>query len=138
MRWLARTLLLPIFLLPILWVWPQRGITVAFYTNPHWSNEPLLVRVERQIKLYFMTAHSALLPQQEFSIEWQGWLRVDRDGQYAFSTLTDDGSTLEIDGRVVVDNGCVHHAMKRTSTIAMTPGRHQIRVRFLQAAGGYE
>jgi hypothetical protein len=58
MRRLTRILLVPIFLVPILWVWPQRGITAAFYTNTHWSNEPALVRVERQINLDFMTADS--------------------------------------------------------------------------------
>jgi hypothetical protein len=136
MRWMTRILVVPIFLLPILWVWPQRGITAAFYTNPHWSSEPARVGVERQINLDFVD--SASLPQQEFSVEWSGWLRTDRDGQYSFSTLTDDGSTLEIDGHVVVDNGGVHSATRRTGTIAMTPGLHQIRLRFLQATGVYE
>ena len=138
MRWMTRLLLVPIFLVPILWVWPQRGITAAFYANPHWSNEPAIVRVERQINLDFVTADSASLPQQEFSVEWSGWLRTDRDGQYTFSTRTDDGSTLEIDGHVVVDNGGVHPATRRTATIAMTRGLHQIRLRFLQATGVYE
>jgi hypothetical protein len=138
MRWMTRVLLVPIFLLPILWVWPQRGITVAFYTNPHWGNEPAIVRVERQINLDFMTADSALLPQQEFSVEWNGWLRIDRPGGYAFSTLTDDGSTIAIDGYVVVDNSGVHRATKRTATIAMTPGLHRIVVHFLQATDIYE
>src|SRR5438067_7732896 len=73
MRRTTRILLALIFLVPILWVWPQRGISVAFYTNPHWSNGPALVRVERQINLDFMTADSVSLPQQEFSVEWNGW-----------------------------------------------------------------
>jgi len=133
---MTRILIVPIFLVPILWVWPQRGMTAAFYTNPHWSDEPARVRVERQINLDFVD--SASLPQQDFSVEWSGWLRTDRDGQYSFTTLTDDGSTLEIDGQVVVDNGGVHPATRRTATIAMTPGLHQIRLRFLQATGVYE
>jgi hypothetical protein len=135
---MTHLLLVPIFLVPILWVWPQRGITVAFYTNPQWRNEPAIVRVERQINLDFMTADSALLPQQEFSVEWNGWLRIDRSGPYTFTTLTDDGSTLEIDGYVVVDNGGVHRAIKRTATIALNSGLHQIRLRFLQATDLYE
>ena len=136
MRRMTRILLVPIFLVPILWVWPQRGITAAFYTNPNWSTEPTLVRVERQINLDFVD--SASLPQAEFSVQWSGWLRIDRDGQYTFSTRTDDGSTIEIDGHVVVDNGGVHRATRRTATIAMTPGLHRIRVRFLQATDLYE
>ena len=138
MRYLTRFLLVSIFLVPLLWVWPQRGITVAFHTNPHRSNEPALVRVERQINLDFMTADSALLSHQEFSVEWSGWLRTDRDGPYTFSTRTDDVSTLEIDGQVVVDNGGIHPATRRTATIAMTRGLHRIRVRFLQATDLYE
>jgi hypothetical protein len=138
MRSMTRILLVPIFLVPILWVWPQRGMTAAFYTNPDWSNQPALVRVERQINLDFVTADSASLPQQDFSVEWSGWLRIDRGGQYAFSTRTDDGSTVEIDGHVVVDNGGIHRATRRTATIAMTPGLHQIRLRFFQATGVYE
>src|SRR6516225_4007229 len=111
MRWLTRFLLVPIFLVPILWVWPQRGITMAFYTNPRWSNEPSLVRVERKINLDFMMTDATSFPQQEFSIEWNGWLRTDRDGEYTFYTTSDDGSTLEIDGQLVVDNGGIHRAV---------------------------
>jgi hypothetical protein len=138
MRRMTRLLLVSIFLVPILWVWPHRGITVSFYTNPHWSDRPAFVRVERQINLDFMTTDSASLPQQEFSVDWSGWLRTDRDGDYLFSTRTDDGSTVEIDGHVVVDNGGIRPATRRTATIAMTRGVHQIRVRFLQATGLYE
>ena len=138
MRRITRILLVAIFLVPILWVWPQRGITTAFYTNRNWSNEPAFVRVERQISLDFMTADSASLPQQEFSVEWNGWLRTDRDGEYAFSTRTDDGSSIEIDGHLVVDNGGVRPAARQTATTTMTAGLHQIRVRFLQATGLYE
>ena len=136
MRWMTRVLLVLTFLVPVLWVWPQRGITASFYANPHWSNEPAIVRVERQINLDFVDAVS--LQQQEFSVEWSGWVRTDRDGQYTFSTRTDDGSTIEIDGRLVVDNGGVHLATRRTATIALTRGLHQIRLRFMQATGVYE
>ena len=147
MRWMTRILLVPIFLVPILWVWPQRGITAAFYTNPRWSNEPALVRVERQINLDFMTADSASLPQQEFSVEWSGWLRTDRDGEYTFSTRTDDGSTIEIDGHVVVDNGGVHPAAETNchhcddpgtapDSRALPPGDWRLRVSCVLDAAG--
>jgi hypothetical protein len=133
---MTRLLVVAIVLVPILWVWPQRGITAAFYTNTDWRNEPALVRVERQINLGFVD--SASLPQQQFSVEWSGWLRTDHDGQYTFSTRTDDGSTIVIDGQLVVDNGGVHEAVRRTGTIALTPGLHQIRLRFFQATDVYE
>src|SRR3954469_20423663 len=106
MRYLTRILLLLILLVPILWVWPQRGITAKFHPNTSWLG-PTVVRVERQINLDFMTAASAPLPQQNFTVEWSGWLRTDRDGQYAFDLRSDDGSTLEVDGHLVGDAGAV-------------------------------
>jgi hypothetical protein len=136
-RYLTRILLVLILLVPLLWVWPQRGITVKFHPNRDWI-APALVRVERQINLDFMTAASAPLPQQNFSVEWSGWLRTDRDGQYAFDLRSDDGSTLELDGHLVVDAGGVLFPTRRTATIAMTRGLHQIRLRFVQTDGAYE
>jgi hypothetical protein len=138
MRWITRIVLALIVLLPILWVWPQRGLTMAFYANPRWSDQPTLTRVERRINLDFMTEESTPFPQQQFSVEWSGWLRTDRDGDYTFYTTSDDGSTLEIDGHIVVDNGGVHAAVLREGTLATTRGVHQIRIRFLQATEGYE
>src|SRR5262249_5450953 len=83
MRRLTRILLVPILLVPILWVWPQRGITRKFSLNTN-GVTPAVVRVDRQINLDFMTAPSASLPQQDFNVEWNGWLRIDRDGPYTF------------------------------------------------------
>jgi PA14 domain-containing protein/GDSL-like lipase/acylhydrolase family protein len=137
MRYLTRILLVPILLVPILWVWPQRGVTVKFSPNRNWIN-PTVVRVERQINLDFMTAASASLPQQEFSVEWSGWLRTDRDGQYGFTLRSDDGSTLELDGHLVVDAGGVAFPTTRSATIALTRGLHQVRLRFVQTDGTYQ
>jgi len=138
MRWITRLLLVLIVLVPLLWVWPQRGVTAAFYPNPDWRQPPTLVRVERKMNLDFMTADSTSFPQQQFSIEWNGWLRTDEDGQYTLFTTSDDGSTIELDGRVVLDNGGVHHAVMREATVALPRGLHQIRVRFMQTDGLYE
>src|SRR5437773_2233022 len=60
MRYMTRILLVPILLVPILCVWPQRGITAKFYPNTYWVR-PARVRVERQINLDFITADSASL-----------------------------------------------------------------------------
>ena len=134
MRYVVRILLVLILLVPILWVWPQRGVTATFYPNTQWVS-PALVRVERQINLDFMTAASASLPQQDFTVDWSGWLRIDRAGQYAFATRSDDHSSFEIDGQVIVDN---RGGVSPTATLALRPGLHQIRMRFLQADGVYE
>src|SRR2546429_9705207 len=91
MRYLTRILLVPILLVPILWVRPQRGITVKFSPNRNWLR-PAVVRVERRVHLDFMTAASAALPPQEVSVEWSGWRRADRGGPCAFQLPGDHRS----------------------------------------------
>ena len=52
------------------------------------------------------------------------------------STLrSDDGSTIELDGHLVVDAGGVAIPTTGAATIAMTRGLHQIRLRFVQTDG---
>ncbi len=137
MRHLTRILVVLILVVPLLWVWPRRGVTTKFFPNTQWVG-PSLVRVERQINLDFMAADSASLPQQQFSVEWAGWLRTDGDGEYTFTLQSDDTSSLEVDGRLVLDNGGVRFPTRRTVTTALTRGLHQIRLRFLQTDGTYE
>jgi hypothetical protein len=128
----------PILLVPILWVWPQRGMTAKFFPNKYWAR-PSVVRVERRINLDFMTAASLSLPQQDFTVEWSGWLRTDRDGEYAFNLRSDDGSSLEIDEHLVIDAlADVAFPTSRSATVTMTRGLHQVRLRFLQTGGAYE
>src|SRR5262245_64577324 len=121
MRYLTRILLYLILPSPVRWFGPQLWITVKFHPNRDWLR-PAVVRVERQINLDFMTVASASLPQQDFSVEWSAWLRTDRDGQYAFELRSDDGSTLELDGQLVVDAGGVAFPTTRAATIPMTRG----------------
>src|SRR5256885_14790559 len=118
MRYLTRILLVLILVVPLLYVWPQRGITTKFYPNRQWTG-PAVVRVERQINLDFMTAASASLPQQDFSVEWSGWLRTERDWQYGVNLRSDDASTLELDGHLVIDAGGVGVPTTRDATIAL-------------------
>jgi len=44
------------------------------------------------------------LPPDRYGVSWTGYLRIDVPGEYAFGTLSDDGSQVWINGQLVVDN----------------------------------
>ena len=52
---------------------------------------------------------------------------------YTFWTASDDGSSVEVNGQVVVDNLGVHERRERTGQVALPEGVHAIRVRYFQA-----
>ena len=47
---------------------------------------------------------NAISPVDHYGVRWTGYLRIDEAGEYGFGTISDDGSTLHIDGELVVNN----------------------------------
>jgi alpha-L-fucosidase len=71
----------------------------------------------------------------QFGFRYEGYLKVAAVGVYQFSTTSDDGSRLLIDGTVVVDNDGLHGSREKTGVIALDKGWHRIRVDFFQGDG---
>jgi outer membrane protein OmpA-like peptidoglycan-associated protein len=51
---------------------------------------------------------------------------------YTFSLLSDDGSKLLIDGKVVIDNDGIHPPVEKKGTIKLRRGFHTIEVQYFQ------
>lgn len=65
-----------------------------------------------------------------------GYLNVPRDGIYTFSLLSDDGSTLSIDGEKIVDNDGPHAPRELAGQKALAKGLHPLEVRYFDQNGG--
>ena len=65
-----------------------------------------------------------------------GFITVPADGIYTFSLLSDDGSTLKIDGQLVVDNDQEHSPKELAGQKALRKGPHRIAVRYFDHNGG--
>jgi len=65
-----------------------------------------------------------------FAIIYNGYIRIDSDGFYGFSTSSDDGSTLLIDNQVVVDNDGKHPISAKNGGIALQKGYHKFTVKY--------
>lgn len=71
-----------------------------------------------------------------FAVEWTGFILIPEAGAYTFSTVSDDGSELEIADTIVVRNGGVHGPQEQIGTIVADAGFHPVRLRYEQAGGG--
>ncbi|MGN0213563.1 MAG: family 20 glycosylhydrolase [Muribaculaceae bacterium] len=65
-----------------------------------------------------------------------GYINLPADDVYTFALLSDDGSTLTIDSRIVVDNDKEHSALQLTSEMALSKGLHPICVKYFDHNGG--
>ena len=69
---------------------------------------------------------------ENFAIHFRGKLAVDTPGVYEFMLLSDDGSKLFINGKLVVDNDGIHGTLSRKSRIRLTAGFHPVEIHYFQ------
>lgn len=65
-----------------------------------------------------------------------GFIRVPEDDIYTFRLMSDDGSTLVIDQRMIIDNDGPHSPREMIGQHAMKAGLHPIEVKYFDYNGG--
>jgi hexosaminidase len=71
-----------------------------------------------------------------YGVRFEGTLSVPADDYYLFAVESDDGSVLEIDDEIVVDNDGNHASRLLTGHIPLRRGLHKFRLQYFQAGGG--
>lgn len=108
------------------------GLRGKYYRNAKWEGDPAQIQVDPTID--FDWSKTAPYPAP-FSVDWTGNILIEQPGNYKFGLISDDGSLLEIDGRVVVDATSVL-LQKITGSIDLTSGSHSIHVKYFNTLLG--
>ena len=75
------------------------------------------------------------VPENNFALQFDSFIQIDKDGEYLFYTSSNDGSKLYIDDKLVVDNDGEHGPKQLSGTIYLKKGSHSIRVEYFQSGG---
>lgn len=75
-------------------------------------------------------------PADAFAVRLDGMLHCSTAGLCTFVLESDDGSTLEIDGTLVIDHDGLHGPTKALGRAALAEGWHRITIRFIEHSGG--
>jgi hypothetical protein len=67
-----------------------------------------------------------------FAIDYRGTIWVDRPGVYRFRLLSDDGSKLWLNDRLVIDNDGLHGPEPLTASATLSRGLFRLRVAYFQ------
>jgi len=70
-----------------------------------------------------------------FGVRFEGFLKIETEGDYTFHLGSDDGSLLFLDGRKVVDNDGVHPHSVASGRVKLSKGLHPLRVDYIQGGG---
>src|SRR5690606_17362924 len=73
---------------------------------------------------------------QHFGVQFTATLDVPEDGDYRFELASDDGASLFVDGRRIIENDGIHAANRiRRARVTLERGPHDFRVDYFEAAG---
>ncbi|HEY0133240.1 MAG TPA: PA14 domain-containing protein, partial [Nannocystis sp.] len=91
--------------------------------------------VRRDLDLDFEWGNGSpmdVIPNDRFSARWDTCLTIPTTRQVAFQLISDDGSRLEIDGALVIDNWGKHTATTRGATLELAAGEHHLHVEYFE------
>lgn len=115
---------------------PRSGLRGHYYTNLSRTGEPLAVSIDQSLSTDTLDNGVAGV-WVAYAVEWSGFLVVDRQATYEFAIISDDGSDLWIDDRLIVDNSGQHGAQEARGSVTLDAGVHPIRVQYEQDGGAF-
>jgi len=125
----------------------QHGLTGTYYKGVKLDNsgrittaglEKAFERVDPNIDFWDETANYSWSPIKDhgdnYTVVWNGYIKIDKDGEYGFGTISDDGSEVWIDDKLVVDNAQYQWYDWEDNHLHLTPGMHKISVKFFEGS----
>ncbi len=67
-----------------------------------------------------------------FAIDYTGRFWIEKPGKYRFALVSDDGSKLYIDGKLLIDNDGTHGSLRAEGAAKLSGGIHTIRLSYFQ------
>lgn len=114
---------------------PAPAFKAQYFANPDLSGAPVLTRDEPEINnTWEGGSPNPAVPLDNFSARYvknQSFAA----GRYKFTTATDDGVRLYIDGTLVIDKWFGQN-QSYTATLDLTAGMHEIKMEYMELYGG--
>jgi len=106
----------------------------SYFASADLSGEPALTRIERSLDHNWgLGSPGPGVPKDHFSARWTQPLTF-RGGVYRFTTYTDDGVRLWVDGRLVIDSWRPMRGY-RSATVRLSEGTHDVRMEYYERTG---
>jgi cytochrome c553 len=115
------------------------GLAVEVYLDEfavHTPDWDALAPVERRVVATF----EELAPPRAdgFGFRVRGFLEIERAGTYVFSTESDDGSSLALDGELLIENQGEHPMTRVEGSRWLDSGSHALELGWFEYLGGEE
>lgn len=106
----------------------------AYFANPNLSGDPVLTRIETVLDHNWgVGSPGEGVPKDNFSARWTQSVYFSA-GTYRFTTYTDDGVRLWVDGRLLI-NSWRSMRGSRSASVRLSEGMHEIKMEYYERTG---
>lgn len=74
--------------------------------------------------------------RQNMLLHAKGFITVEKDDNFVFRLVSDDGSRMWLDNKLLIDNDGFHSTQAKEAEITLKKGKHPVDVIFYQGGGG--
>lgn len=107
-----------------------------YFNNQTLSGSPVLVRNDGSINFdWGAGSPGAAVPADYFSVRWTRSINFAA-GTWRFTTTTDDGVRLWVDGTLVIDRWSPQPPTSYSVDVVIPAGTHSIKMEYFEATGG--
>ncbi len=114
------------------------GLRGTYFQGTALAGAPLLTRVDPTVNFNWAGGSPApgVVPNDQFSVRWEGQVEARSDELYTFYVTHDDGARLWVNDQPIINNWTDHAAIEDSGTIALQLGqRYTIRLEFYENGG---
>ncbi len=108
------------------------------YFEGEWTKLPNFDKMTPLKKGTTITLDPSKLKNREdhFGLKFYGSISLPTSGDYTFYLLSDDGSKLYIDGKLIIDNDGCHGDLEKSGNTQLAEGKHEIRIDYFDNING--
>lgn len=115
---------------------PKQGLTYKYFEG-NWNRLPNFDLLEPKLTGEIESFKYPEKPSSDyFGLDFNGYIKIEKEGFYNLYTSSDDGSMLYIDDDVIINNDGLHGEIEVGSALFLSQGYHKIRVTFFEAGAG--
>ncbi len=110
---------------------PAHGLLAQYYDNIDLEEPAAVERVNKNIDFVWADLSPHKNISSEFSVRWQGRIKINKENNYTFTFATDEGARLFIDDKMVIDTWTQENrALEHSGSIDLEEGFHKIMVEY--------
>lgn len=115
----------------------ENGLKGEYFNNMTLSGVPALTRTDTKVDFNWINGNpGAPINNDNFSVRWSGQIQPLYSENYTFTTRSDDGIRLWVNGTQIINNWTDHAAATNTGTITLTAGvKYDIVLEYYENAG---